>query len=66
VQTSRSFRVCLHQFRGDDSDHGLVQVPWVARFPHVPADDDAELFEFAAKIDDKGTMMSVLWVPSRS
>ncbi len=47
-------------------DHSLVQVPWEAWFPHIPANEDEELFEFAAKVDAQGTMMSVLWVPSRS
>jgi ABC-type proline/glycine betaine transport system substrate-binding protein len=39
-------------------------VPWDAWFPHVPASEDEELFELTAKIDEKGTMMSVLWAPS--
>jgi hypothetical protein len=34
-------------------------------FPHIPANEGEELFEFAAPVDDKGTMMSVLSVPTR-
>lgn len=34
-------------------------------FPHLATREDEELWEFAAPLDDKGTMLSMLWVPSR-
>ncbi len=58
--------VTFHQARENKANHDLVQVPWNAWFPHIPAADDEELFEFSARIDNKGTMLSLLWVPSRS
>lgn len=50
----------------DDLSHAptLEQVPWEAWFPHVRAGDDRELFEIAARLDDDGTMLSLLWIPS--
>lgn len=42
----------------------LEQVPWDAWFPHVRANDDTELFELAAPLDDAGCMLSLLWMPS--
>jgi Zn-dependent peptidase ImmA (M78 family) len=65
-QTLSEESVAFHQARDGHDDHSLVQVPWEAWFPHIPANEDEELFEFAAKVDAQGTMMSVLWVPSRS
>lgn len=56
----------FHQAKTGEVDHSLAQVPWDIWFPHIEANDDEELFEFSAKIDDRGTMMSVLWVPSRT
>jgi Zn-dependent peptidase ImmA (M78 family) len=56
--------VAYHQARDGSVDCSLVPVPWDAWFPHVPASEDEELFELTAKIDEKGTMMSVLWAPS--
>lgn len=44
----------------------LEQVPWEAWFPHVRAGDDRELFELAAPLDEEGTMLSLLWIPSWS
>jgi len=57
--------IAYHQVREGDRDHSLVQVPWYAWFPHIPPRRDEELFEFAAKLDDKGTILSLLWVPGR-
>lgn len=50
------------QFTGDWS---LQQVPWESWFPHIDADEDEELWEFATPLDEVGTMLSLLWVPSR-
>jgi len=33
-------------------------------FPHVRAYDDRELFEIAAPMDKRGTVLSLLWIPS--
>ena len=41
----------------------LTQVPWEAWFPHIEPYEDAELFELAVPVDDKGTLLSLLWVP---
>lgn len=41
----------------------LEPVPWDAWFPHVRSNDDSELFEIAAPLDD-GSMLSLLWMPS--
>ncbi len=43
----------------------LIQVPWDAWFPHCRRDEDEELFELAATVDDRGTVMSLLWAPAR-
>lgn len=51
--------------KGDHSHKPtLEQVPWEAWFPHVRAGEDRELFEIAAPLDDEGTMLSLLWIPS--
>lgn len=42
----------------------LEPVPWDAWFPHVRSRDDAELFEIAAPLDDEGSVLSLLWMPS--
>lgn len=57
--------VVFYQARGENEDHSLTAVPWDAWFPHIRADEDEELFEMAGRIDDRGTFMSVLWIPSR-
>lgn len=43
----------------------LVQVPWDAWFPHCRRNEDEELFEMAVSVDDRGTVMSLLWAPER-
>ncbi len=50
----------------DSPDHMpvLEQVPWDAWFPHVRSNGDSELFEIAAPMDDEGSMLSLLWMPS--
>lgn len=42
-----------------------IQVPWGAWFPHCQSYGDEELFELAESVDDKGTIMSLLWAPAR-
>jgi len=58
--------VAFHLARGERVDQSMVKVRWEVWFPHLLADEDEELFEFAAMIDDKGTVMSLLWAPSLS
>lgn len=43
----------------------LIQVPWDAWFPHCRRDEEEELFELVATVDDRGTVMSLLWAPAR-
>jgi len=43
----------------------LLQVPWDAWFPHCRHDEEEELFELVATVDDRGTVMSLLWAPAR-
>jgi hypothetical protein len=43
----------------------LNQVPWDAWFPHCQRDEDEELFELVATVDQRGTVMSLLWAPAR-
>lgn len=57
--------VVFHEAREKCGDSSLQEVPWEAWFPHIPAREDEELWEFAAPLDDEGTMLSLLWVPSR-
>jgi hypothetical protein len=42
----------------------LEQVPWDAWFPHVRSNGDSELFEIAAPMDDEGSILSLLRMPS--
>ncbi len=58
--------VVFHEARERSGDTYLQQVPWESWFPHIETREDEELWEFAAQLDDKGTMLAMLWVPSRS
>ncbi len=55
--------VAYHAQSNTSHDITLEQVPWDAWFPHIRAEDDRELFEIAAPLDDEGTMLSLLWIP---
>jgi len=57
--------VVFYEVQEKRGDNALQQVPWEAWFPHIEAGEDDELWEFAAPLDDKGTMLSILWMPSR-
>lgn len=56
----------FHEAIEASGETGMQQVPWDAWFPHIEAREDEELWEFCARLDDKGTMLSMLWIPSRS
>ena len=64
-QTISDESVVFHESESRSGDFSLQQVPWHAWFPHIEAREDEELWEFSATLDDKGTMLSMLWVPSR-
>lgn len=55
--------ICYHLPSEPDQTPTLEQVPWDAWFPHIRRGDDAELFEIAAPLDDKGMLLSLLWMP---
>jgi len=55
----------FHEVDNPSGDYTLHQVPWRAWFPHIDAREEEELWEFSAPLDDKGTWLSMLWVPSR-
>jgi hypothetical protein len=57
--------VAYHHDPAATQDFELAQVPWGAWFPHCQRDEDEELFELAVDIDDRGTVMSLLWAPAR-
>ena len=57
--------VAFHHDPTAEVDHEVVQVPWGAWFPHCQRDEDEELFELAVTVDDRGTIMSLLWAPGR-
>lgn len=57
--------VAYHHDLAGREDAELAQVPWDAWFPHCRRDEDEELFELAVNIDDRGTVMSLLWAPAR-
>jgi hypothetical protein len=57
--------IAFHEAREGGAGMEMQQVPWEAWFPHIPAFEDDELWEFSARLDDKGTMLSLLWAPSR-
>jgi Zn-dependent peptidase ImmA (M78 family) len=57
--------VVYHEAGIGGADASLCQVPWEAWFPHINPREDEELWEFSACLDGKGTMLSLLWVPSR-
>lgn len=56
--------VAYHAKDGSDQTPSLEQVPWEAWFPHVQTGSDRELFELTAPLDEDGTMLSLLWIPS--
>lgn len=64
-QTVSEDSIVFHEAQEKSGDSRLQRVPWEAWFPHVEAYEDEELWEFAAPLDDKGSMLSLLWVPSR-